>query len=279
MEADKIRTELGINYHMVRKESADPKLAVSCGPHCRNTIMKLTKNAAALLLAASLAVSVCATPVFAAEGGGTTTTPPKMGSQEVNGSNNTPGGPLLGSYNTQVLYKVTESYTWTVPITIDFGVNAGVNNFSTVEARLDNDKNGEQAKQESGGTEWKGTAPKVCVTKNIIGVNKNLQIAIDTTTGGSYDDTEGFFVEAPETLKDGGSPTKYEKLYFTITKPATATGDPEVKLTKTENKVLSVPSGTNTANQELVFKLKTTSKSAEMAGTYEGHVVFYSEIV
>ena len=227
--------------------------------------MKLTKKAAALLLAASLAVSVCATPVFAAE----------MGSHEVNGQ--LAGNKLIGNYNTQVFYKVTESYTWTVPITIDFGENAGVDNTSTVEAKLDGNQNGTKAEKD--GTEWKGTAPKVCVTKNIIGVNKNLQIAIDTTTGGSYDDTDGFFVQAPETPKDGGTPTKYEKLYFTITKPATATGDPEVKLTKTENKVLSVPSGTNTANQELVFKLKTTSKSAEMAGTYEGHVVFYSEIV
>ena len=226
----------------------------------------MTKKAAALLLAVSLAVSICAMPVFATE---------DMGSHEVNGQLS--GNKLIGSYNTKVCYKVTESYTWTVPITIDFGKNAGVNNTSTVNANLNGGDTGKEAEKD--GTEWKGTAPKVCVTKNIIGVNKNLQIAIDTTTGGSYDDTDGFFVEAPETPKDGGSPTKYEKLYFTITKPAVTPGGTEVKLTKTENKVLSVPSGTNTADQELVFKLKTTSKSAEMAGTYEGHVVFYSEIV
>ena len=229
--------------------------------------MKLTKKAAALLLAASLTVSVCAMPVFADD--------PNMGSYEVNGQ--VAGNKLIGTYNTQVLYKVTESYTWTVPVTIDFGENAGVNNTSTVEAKLDGNQKGTKAEKD--GTEWKGTAPKVCVTKNIIGVNKNLQITIDTTTGGSYDDTDGFFVEAPETTKPGVTPTKYEKLYFTITKPATATGGTEVKLSKTENKVLRVPSGTNTDEQELVFKLKTTSKSAEMAGTYEGHVVFYSEIV
>lgn len=265
MEADKIRTELGINYHMVRKESADPKLAVSCGPHCRNTIMKLTKNAAALLLAASLAVSVCATPVFAT-GAGTT---PGMGSLPVTG--NLPSGAWVG--HTTVLYKVTESYQWSVPATIDFGENAGVGNTSTVDANLDGNKDGKKAEKDSEGTTWKGTAPKVCVTKNVIGVGKNLKIAVDTGDHSATSfETDKFYVETADTK---------EKLYFTITKPATATGDPEVKLTKTENKVLSVPSGTNTADQELVFELKTAEGDnvAEKAGTYEGVVAFYSSIV
>lgn len=238
--------------------------------------MKLTKKAAALLLAASLAVSVCAMPVFA--DGGTTTPPPNMGSQKVDGQ--LVANKLIGNYNTHVLYKVTESYTWTVPATINFGENAGVNKESKVTTNVEQDENLTKTGTAAGtDNNWEGTAPKIMVTKNVIGVGKNLQIAIDTTTGGSYDDTDGFYVSAPETTKPGVTPTKYEKLYFTITKPATATGGTEVKLSKTENKVLSVPSGTNTANQELVFKLKTTSKSAEMAGTYEGHVVFYSEIV
>ena len=60
--------------------------------------MRLTKKAAALLLAASLAVSVCATPVFAED--------PKMGSQTVTG--NLASGAGVG--HTAVLYKVTESY-------------------------------------------------------------------------------------------------------------------------------------------------------------------------
>lgn len=228
--------------------------------------MKLTKKAAALLLAASLAVSVCATPVFAAE----------MGSHKVDGQ--LVGNKLIGSYNTQVLYKVTESYQWTVPATINFGENAGVDKESKVTTNVEQDENLTKTGTAAGtDNNWEGTAPKIMVTKNIIGVGKNLQIAIDTTTGGSYDDTEGFYVSAPETTKPGVTPTKYEKLYFTITKPAT--GGNEVKLSKTENKVLSVPSGTNTADQVLVFKLKTTSKTAEMAGTYEGHIAFYSEIV
>lgn len=110
MEADQTRTELGINYHMVRKESADPKLTVSCGPHCRNTIMKLTKNAAALLLAASLAVSVCATPVFATD---------KV-------VNSTTHSDLKDSATVEVKYDVATTYTWTIHTDIDFGKTAGV---------------------------------------------------------------------------------------------------------------------------------------------------------
>ena len=254
VEADKIRTELGINYHMVRKESADPKLAVSCGPHCRTKIMRLTKKAAALLLAASLAVSVCATPVFATENMGST--PAKF-----------VGG--IGTGDTKVLYKVTESYTWTVPATIDFGEDAGVNNTSTVEANLGENKTGEKAKQN--GTAWKGTAPKIMVTKNVIGVGKELQITFDTT----YLAENGeFYVATP----DGA-----EKLYYTVIKPAAPGGTGE-KLTKTNTKVLSVPAGTNTAEQELVFTLTTAANNAannaaEKAGSYEGHVVFQSKIV
>lgn len=223
--------------------------------------MKLTKKAAALLLAASLAVSVCATPVFAAD--------PEMGSQTVTGSH--PTGAGVG--HTSVLYKVTESYTWTVPITIDFGENAGVGNTSTVDANLDGNKDGKKAEKDSAGTTWKGTAPKVCVTKNVIGVGKNLKIAVDTGDHSATSfETDKFYVETADTK---------EKLYFTITKPATATGGNAVKLTKTENEVLRVPSGTNTADQELVFELKTAEGDnvAEKAGTYEGVVAFYSSIV
>ena len=224
--------------------------------------MKLTKNAAALLLAASLAVSMCATPVFAAD--------PNMGSQEVNGA--LLAGSLRGSHTTNVLYKVTEGYTWTVPITIDFGEDAGVGNTSTVEAKLDNNKNGEQAKKSADNT-WKGTAPKVTVTKNVIGDGKKLQIIFDPTY---LDQDNGEFYVATS----GGA----VKLYYTVTKPAAAPGGTGEKLTKDKNEVLSVDSGTNTAEQALVFTLNTAANNAagnaaEKAGSYEGHVVFQSKIV
>lgn len=221
--------------------------------------MKLTKKAAALLLAASLAVSVCATPVFAAD--------PNMGSNPVN-SNNAIAGITTG--DTQIRYKVTESYMWSVPATIDFGVNAGENNTSTVNATLDKDKPGTKADNDGTG-KWKGTAPKVTVTKNVIGDGKKLQIVFDPTY---LDQTNGEFYVATS----GGA----VKLYYTVTKPAPGgTGE---KLTKTNTVVLSVPSGTNTAEQELVFKLETAANNAarnaaEKAGSYEGHVVFSSKIV
>ena len=220
--------------------------------------MKLTKKAAALLLAASLAVSVCATPVFAAD--------PNMGSNPVN-SNNAIAGITTG--DTQIRYKVTESYMWSVPATIDFGVNAGENNTSTVNATLDKDKPGTKADNDGTG-KWKGTAPRIVVSKNVIGVGKKLQITVDTEghTATSYENGK-FYVEPAGTN---------ERLYFTITKPA-ATGGTEQELTGTDNEVLRVHSGTNTANQELVFTLTTTSETAEKAGDYEGYVAFSSKIV
>lgn len=223
--------------------------------------MKLTKKAASLLLAASLAVSVCATPVFATSAGTTL----NRGSKPVD----TTTVPGVGTGDTQVLYKVTESYAWSVPATIDFGEDAGVNNTSTVEANLGENKTGEKAKQN--GTAWKGTAPKIMVTKNVIGVGKELQITFDTT----YLAENGEFYVATS----GGA----EKLYYTVTKLDATGGTGEV-LSKTNTKVLSVPAGTNTAEQALVFTLSTAANNAagnaaEKAGSYEGHVVFHSKLV
>lgn len=224
--------------------------------------MKLTKKAAALLLAASLAVSVCATPVFA--------TGYNMGSETVNGSATAPGGPLIGSHDTKVYYKVTESYQWTVPATIDFGEDAGPQSQTrTVEANLKTG-NGTVA----GATN--GTAPKVMVTKNVIGPGKNLRIYIDT----NFTEDGKFYVETPKMTAAGPSQTEYEKLYYTIAKPATAGGNKE-ELTTNKNEVLRVDSGTNTAYQALEFKL-TTAKGdnvSEKAGYYTGVVVFQSKVV
>lgn len=222
------------------------------------------KKAAALLLAASLAVSVCATPVFATE---------NMGSQKRN-NNDATLGIVAGSTN--VYYKVTERYAWSIPATIDFGEDAGVGNTSTVEANKDGD--GTKAVQD--GTEWKGTAPKVCVTENVIGVGKTLKIAVDT--GKNYADTfdttkDKFYVQAPKMTTTGPSKTEFEKLYFTIAK--TAAGQTAKELNTTDNEVMSVPSGTNKKEQTLEFKLETTTETAEKAGDYVGCVYFFSKIV
>lgn len=216
--------------------------------------MKLTKKAAALLLAASLAVSVCATPVFAAD--------PNMGSQPVD-TTTAPGGVATG--NTDVLYNVTESYQWSIPATIDFGENAGANNSSTVNATLDKDQSGKKA-DNNGTGKWEGTAPKVVVSKNVIGIGKKLQITVNT----DYYDNGEFYVLS------GTS----EKLFYTVTKLDATGGTGEV-LSKTNTKVLSVPAGTDTADQALVFKLETAKGTnvSEKAGKYEGVVVFQSKIV
>lgn len=240
----------------------------------------MTKNAAALLLAASLAVSVCATPVFAEGGGGTTPTTPVIGSQKRDNTNAAGTGVVTGTTN--VRYKVTESYAWSIPATIDFGENAGANNTSIVNATLAEDGPGKKAEQETGAKTWKGTAPKVVVSKNVIGVGKTLKIAIDM--GENYADTfdktkNKFYVEAPKMTKAGASQTEFEKLYFTIAKPAVGEGGTATTLDKTDNKVISVPSGTNTGEQALEFKLETTTETAEKAGEYVGYVYFYSEIV
>lgn len=213
------------------------------------------KKAAALLLAAALAVSVCAIPVFAED----------MGSHVVNGSSVTPGGALVGNWNTKVIYKVTEKYTWSVPATIDFGENAGPESQTRVVKANLKTGNGTAA----GATN--GTAPKVMVTENVIGVGKKLQITIDT----DHTDNGKFYVETPENTKTGLSQTKYEKLYFKIEKNDTN----KTELTKDKNEVLSVDSGTNTAEQELVFTLTTTSDTAEKAGDYVGYAVFHSQLV
>lgn len=220
----------------------------------------MTKKAAAMLLAASLAVSVCAMPVFAT-GAGTT---PEMGSHE--------GSDTTTSANTVVTYKVDCSYTWSIPKKIDFGANAGVGKTRIVEAIAD--KNAENKAATDNGAAGKGNVPKVCVTSNIIDDDKTLHISIDTTNETTYDEAQSkFYVETTSNTA--------QKLYFTITKPAATPDGAGEKLTKDNTKVLSVPSGTNTAEQELVFELETAKGDnvAEKAGSYEGHVVFYSSIV
>ena len=82
----------------------------------------MTKKAAALLLAASLAVSVCATPVFAAGN------PPYNNGQTVQDSNIGEDVVTVTTQKhacTQLKYNVTEGYTWSIPADIDFGADNG----------------------------------------------------------------------------------------------------------------------------------------------------------
>ena len=207
--------------------------------------MKLTKKAAALLLAASLAVSVCATPVFAT------------------GPSNT-GSETQKEANTDVTYKVDSKYTWTIPAKIDFGANAGVNGTRIVDAN----KGANHASTAATDT-TNGTAPKVCVTENIIEIEKALKISIDTASS-SFETGNGFYVGVVEKKLT-------EKLYFKIAKPAEG-GSQEKELTSGDSEVLSVPSGTKTGEQALVLTLKTTTGAVEKAGEYTGTIAFKSEV-
>ena len=203
-----------------------------------------------MLLAASLAVSMCATPVFAAS----------------NTSSNK-GGTAPDA--TVVTYKVVSSYTWSIPAKIDFGENAGVNNTRKVFASEDKNAESQPATKDSN-----GTAPKVCVTENIIDVGKKLKISIDTTAAGvTYEKTspnEGnFYVQSG-----------HKKLYFTINLPFSGSIGPK-KLDETNTEVLKVASGTNTGDVSLTFELeadKGDNTIAEQAGTYNGKVAFKSEV-
>lgn len=212
----------------------------------------MTKKAAALLLAASLAVSVCATPVFAAE----------MGSQE---------GSTTGTEgtDTQVLYTVTKRYTWTLPTTIDFGVNAGAQNTSTVEANLDGSETGEQAKKESTGTKWKGTAPKVCVTENVIGTGETLKIQLKAKDG-----TEFKVENESNTALTYKVKTTAETINGTVTTPYTEKTVDAASGTD----ILALKAGKNTGDVALEFVLTTANTKAEIAGEYKDTVTFTARI-
>ena len=213
--------------------------------------MKLTKKAAALLLAAALAVSVCATPVFA-DGGTATATPSETGNE------------TNKRVTTDVTYKVDSKYTWTIPATIDFGANAGVNGTRIVKANTAANVASTKATDTTA-----GTAPKVCVTENVIEIEKALKISIDTAFS-TFETGNGFWVGV-----QGKKLT--EKLYFKIAKPAEGS-NPEKELTSGDSEVLSVPSGKKTGEQALVLTLKTTNGEVEKAGKYTGTIAFKSEV-
>ena len=211
----------------------------------------MTKKAAALLLAASLAVSMCATPVFAASN---------------ESSNNGSTAPNA----TDVIYRVDSSYTWSIPAKIDFGANAGVGQTRTVAA-----DQGKDAESTPATNDTNGTAPKVCVTKNVIPSGKTLKISIDTAAPGvTYDST---VTDVSNVYKFYVKSAENAKRYFSINKPLS--GSIENKfLDSTNSMVLKVGSGMNEGNQELYFTLKAEDSSAEEAGTYKGKVAFKSEV-
>ena len=217
----------------------------------------MTKKAAALLLAASLAVSVCAMPVFAtdihgAEQSGTATQP-------------------TTSSTTTVEYKVTEGYTWAIPAKIDFGSDAGVSSSRTVDAKLE--KGGTGYKEAT--TDHHGESGNVYVADCKLKPGTKLTISIsDTTT--MYDATDGFYVK---TTNNAVVSNNTAKLYYaiykgTVTDPASATADK--RDTGANSEILELNAGTDAGKQDLTFILSTGA--AEIAGNYTGKVAFEAKV-
>lgn len=99
------------------------------------------------------------------------------------------------------------------------------------------------------------TGNQVKVLKNVIPEGKYLNISV-----------KGSGANDAFTVDNGGS----EVLNYDVSDDNGAVG--------VNGNVLSVPAGTNTATQNMNFKLNTTKKSAEVAGRYEGRVIYNASV-
>lgn len=99
------------------------------------------------------------------------------------------------------------------------------------------------------------TGNQVKVLKNVIPEGKYLNISV-----------KGSGANDAFTVDNGGS----EVLNYDVSDDNGAVG--------VNGNVLSVPAGTNTATQNMNFKLNTTKKSAEVAGQYTGRVIYNSSV-
>ena len=204
--------------------------------------MKLTKKAAALLLAASLAVSVCATPVFAAPvTNNDHVQDSTLGEKiEENGIND----PKQAC--TELKYTVTEGYTWSIPKDIEFKSNHGV--------AAENMSQADEVKV------WN------CRLKN----DYRLEITIDGNDGqyGMGTDKE-FVVKTAE-----GATLNYNVQKGADPEHLTDVDSGEV--------ILSVPAGSDKNDETLTFTLETHENDttlAEKAGVYIGYAIFTANVI
>lgn len=201
--------------------------------------MRLTKKAAALLVAAAMVMSM-GTTVFADETGngtGADDTTPKT-TETGTADNN-----YETSLNTTVKYEVTESYTWQIHSAIDFG--------KTTAAAVSTDKT--------------KSNNEVKVSKSLLPNNTKLQIKIEGAYKATKDDTSssGFTIATDE----GATRT------YTVTKPENTnvnTGDVvlEVKAGVTEGSV----------NLTYTLQ-DVAANTAEKSGTYNGTVTYSAAVV
>ena len=99
------------------------------------------------------------------------------------------------------------------------------------------------------------TGNQVKVLKNVIPEGKYLNISV-----------KGSGASDAFTVDNGGN----EVLNYDVSDDNGAVG--------VNGNVLSVPAGTNTATQNMGFKLNTTKKSAEVAGQYNGRVIYNASV-
>lgn len=99
------------------------------------------------------------------------------------------------------------------------------------------------------------TGNQVKVLKNVIPEGKYLNISV-----------KGSGANDAFTVDNGGS----EVLNYDVSDDNGAVS--------VNGNVLSVPAGTNTATQNMGFKLNTTKKSAEVAGQYNGRVIYNASV-
>ena len=99
------------------------------------------------------------------------------------------------------------------------------------------------------------TGNQVKVLKNVIPEGKYLNISV-----------KGSGANDAFTIDNGGS----EVLNYDVSDDNGTVG--------VNGNVLSVPAGTNTAIQNMNFKLNTTKKSAEVAGQYTGQVIYNASV-
>ena len=205
--------------------------------------MKLTKKAAALLLAASLAVSVCAMPVFATE---IKSNP--SGIQESGATVNN----MTGSQDahTKLTYTIASSYKWSIPSDVNFG---------------------ESESLESDIVANNVTKSTVEVDECHIPNKKVLKIKIKGNGGGSAEPTEdskSFKIKSDEDKTLDYDVRASETTSFEGISPLAVDGE-----------VLSVNPGTKKVTKNLQFTLKTkladgSNNKAEYAGSYVGYAIF-----
>lgn len=207
----------------------------------------MTKKAAALLLAASLAVSVCATPVFAAG------TPPVTNGtnvQDTTGENITAPTEQKQAC-TKLTYEVTEGYTWSIPSDIDFGRDKGVNQDVTPT-----------------GTSKTTVTVSACKIKN----GKTLHIDMKGNGGGDTNVTTGNGEFKIKSAED-------EKLDYEV-----KSGDTSTDINKAVNSgddVLTLDAGKAALTKYLSFTLKTVRTAtnvSEKAGSYHGYAIFTAQL-